>query len=207
MKQTIERAIARLILALPALLIAALVLAPGRKAEATVSIPPPVQAPAEVQVRELDEPVEPDAISYRKDGYIYTDLVPMPKEYQKVMQEACRENGVPYALALGITECESSFDPWADSGVAYGYMQIAYINFDWLREEEIFAGTRKGNIDAGCRIIGELLEKYQDPHLALMAYNCGEYGASQLWDEGYTSSAYSRKVLEAASRWEEIVGE
>lgn len=138
-------------------------------------------------------------------GNVYTDKVPMSDGYQCAMQDACRLYDVPYSLALGMAEIESHFDFEADSGLAWGIMQINPINYDWLLEEGIDATTYTGNIEAGVYMIGQLLEKY-DVHKALMAYNCGEYGASRLWDEGYHSSQYSRDVVAAAERWEEVIG-
>ena len=96
---------------------------------------------------------------------------------------------------------ESTWDPEADSGWAYGLMQIGYINADALAEQGMDIYTVPGNVEAGVYMIGDLLDRYGDPHLALMAYNCGEYGAAELWDEGIVTSQYSRDVLAAADRW------
>ena len=152
------------------------------------------------------EPEEPEPGPEKTiSGNIYTDDVPMSYGYQCAMQDACRMYDVPYSLALGMAEVESHFDFEADSGCAWGIMQINPINYDWLLDEGIDATTYSGNIRAGVYMIGQLLQKY-DTHKALMAYNCGEYGASQLWDEGYHSSQYSRDVVAAADRWKEVIG-
>lgn len=51
------------------------------------------------------------------------------------------------------------------------------------------------NIYAGTYIISGFVHKYDDYNLALMAYNCGETGASCLWKQGYYSSKYSRSII------------
>ena len=62
----------------------------------------------------------------------------------------------------------------------------------------------------GCDYINEryedeLLEKYSDTHKALMAYNCGETGAKRLWNQGYLTSTYSRKVVTNYEKWQQII--
>lgn len=59
------------------------------------------------------------------------------------------------------------------------------------------------NIMVGVDYIAELLDQYQDAHLALSIYNRGlrngkGTGALDLWDKGETSTEYSRNVLSRA---------
>ena len=49
--------------------------------------------------------------------------------------------------------------------------------------------------------LAELLERYEDTHKALMAYNMGPSGASKLWEVGTYQSAYSREIMERAEYW------
>lgn len=121
------------------------------------------------------------------------------------MQQACEDYGVPYALALAIAECESSFNLDADNGTCWGLMQVHPINYDRLRGLGIEPTDYEGNIVAGVLLIGELLDKYGDQHKALMAYNCGEGGAAKLWQQGYYSSQYSRHVLNVSDSWQQII--
>lgn len=137
--------------------------------------------------------------------FLHSDDIPLSYELQDVMQQACENYDVPYALALGIAECESSFNLEADSGVCWGLMQIHPINYDRLRKLGIEPTDYEGNIAAGVFLIGELLDKYDDPHKALMAYNCGESGAADLWQQGRFSSQYSRRVTNAAEHWQHII--
>lgn len=127
-------------------------------------------------------------------------------ELQKIMQEKCKEYGVPYALALALADQESRFDPDAVSGTNdYGLMQINKINFEWLRERGIDPLTYEGNIEAGVLILSKAINRYGDYGLALMAYNCGDTGAKRLWDAGTYSTKYSREVLERYNKWVQIV--
>lgn len=131
--------------------------------------------------------------------------IPLSFELQEVMQTACQEYGVPYSLALAVAECESDFDLEADSGICWGVMQINPCNYARLRELGIEPTEYEGNIVAGVLMLGELLDKYGDTHKALMAYNCGEYGASRLWEEGYATSRYSRIVITQSEKWQQTI--
>lgn len=144
-------------------------------------------------------------VSVEPDRYILTEDVPLPFDLQRVMQDACIKYNVPYALALAVAECESSFILEADNGTCWGLMQIHPINYPRLRENGIEPTEYEGNIVAGVFMLGELLEKYSDTHKALMAYNCGETGAKRLWNQGYFTSTYSRKVVTNYEKWQQII--
>ena len=155
-----------------------------------------------------DEPVtEPETVPQETEGqgFLHSDDIPLSYELQEVMQQACEDYGVPYALALAIAECESSFNLDADNGTCWGLMQVHPINYDRLRGLGIEPTDYEGNIVAGVLLIGELLDKYGDQHKALMAYNCGEGGAAKLWQQGYYSSQYSRHVLNVSDSWQQII--
>lgn len=159
-----------------------------------ISQPVTIAAPA-------PEVIQDDSVRRCANGYIYSDEIPLSDGWQCYTQEQCRLYGVDYALMLGLMETESSFREDADSGWAYGLCQIGYINEDGLAELGMDIYTNQGNIAAGCYMMADLLERYEDPHLALMAYNCGETYAAELWAEGQTASEYSRNVQAAAERW------
>lgn len=170
-----------------------------------------VETNEEVRViHELDEPIsafpsDVDVLSRTVSGNVYMDAVPISNGYQCVMQDACKRYGVDYALVLGMAEVESHFDFDANSGYAQGLMQIAPVNYDRLRSIGIDPETKSGNIQAGVYMISDLLNRYGDEHKALMAYNCGETYAAELWDDGYTSTKYSRDVMAAAERWADVI--
>ena len=51
------------------------------------------------------------------------------------------------------------------------------------------------NIRGGVFILRKLFEKYEDPELVLMAYNLGEGGAKNMWEQGVYETGYTRDVL------------
>ena len=122
--------------------------------------------------------------------YIYDPAIPLSAELQAVFYEACEENGVPVALALGVIEVESCFQVDAVSSEGcYGLMQLNPKYFpDKLSPED--------NLRAGIEYLGRLLEQYGDPAAALTAYNTG-------YDTG--RRAYANAVLAAAEWWEEAL--
>lgn len=146
-----------------------------------------------------------DPVVEDEPEYLHSEDVPLPEYLQETLQRACEEYCVPYSLALAIVENESSFDLEADNGTCWGLMQINPINYEWLRELGIEPTEYEGNIVAGVLMIGQLLDKYGDTHKALMAYNCGESGAARLWEQGYSSSEYSRQVISLAEKWQQII--
>lgn len=163
----------------------------------TLSTPSPVLTPNPTPTVEPVSRTRDDIVS---DGRL------LSYELQEVMQDFCEEYGVPYALALAIAEVETHFDPDAVSGTGdYGLMQINTCNHEWLAEKGIDVMTHEGNIEAGIYIISQHLEKYGEPELALMAYNCGPTGARRLWDAGTYQTDYSRKVMTAFEYWTSVL--
>lgn len=163
--------------------------------------PSSVDAPAQSETVAADN----ESAEAENSGYLHSEEIPLSYELQEVMQEACEQYSVPYSLALAIAERESNFDLDADNGICVGIMQIHPINYERLRSLGIEPTEYEGNIIAGVYMIGELLDEYGDVSKALMAYNCGESGASQLWEQGYTSSEYSRQVMSLAEKWQGII--
>ena len=158
-----------------------------------------------VHIPSTDAPMPAVSVTPELERYILTEDVPLPFDLQRVMQDACDKYNVPYALALAVAECESSFILEANNGTCWGVMQIHPINYPRLRENGIEPTEYEGNIVAGVFMLGELLEKYSDTHKALMAYNCGETGAKRLWNQGYFTSTYSRKVVTNYEKWQQII--
>jgi soluble lytic murein transglycosylase-like protein len=138
------------------------------------------------------------------DAWEPSEDVPLEPELQAYIYDACETYDVPMPLALALIEHESGFDPWVYSadGRNFGLMQINSINYGWLRGAGIEPTGYPGNIEAGVLMLGTLLDKYADPHKALVAYNGGEAGAKRLWDRGIYTSSFSRSVLAAAEQYE-----
>lgn len=136
----------------------------------------------------LDQPRLLEAITLQLEPDPYREDVPLDRELQAVLREACEEHGVPVSLALGLIEVESGFrtDAVSSEG-AYGLCQLnpRYFPADL---------DPAGNITAGVAWLGGLLERHGDAAAALRAYNLG-------WDDG--DRKFAGAVLSAAERWEE----
>ena len=131
----------------------------------------------------------------------------LDSELQATMIEMSEKYDVPLALVLAVAEQESRFNPDAKSATNdYGIMQINTINFGWLRERGIEPLEPNGNIEAGVLMLSEAINKYGDCGLALMAYNCGDGGAKNLWDKGIYSTEYSRATMERFDKWDQYLG-
>lgn len=120
--------------------------------------------------------------------------VPLDDELQGYIIEQCAIHDVNPALAFAVIQVESSYNPDCISDGNYGLMQINKCNFgayglgDPLDPYE--------NARVGVTMLGELLAKY-DWNDAIMAYNMGEYGASQLWVQDTHDTDYTIKVNRA----------
>lgn len=142
---------------------------------------------AEVWEAPLNQPRLLEAIQLQLEEDTYRADVPLDRELQEVLREACGEHGVPIHLALGLIETESRFQAGADNGVCYGLCQLNRRYFpDFLAPED--------NIRCGIAYLGELLNRYGDTAAALTAYNAGH-------DTG--DRTYAGRVLAAAEDWKE----
>lgn len=146
-----------------------------------VAEPPAIVTPYFEPEAEPEEPAA-EVFTFRED-------VPLSAELQEVLWDACREHEVEYALALGLIETESSFNPEAVSYVGcYGLMQL---NPDYFPADL----SPAENIQYGVALIAEKLDQYAgNVGAALTAYNAGH-------DTG--NREYAEKVMAAAERWRE----
>lgn len=123
------------------------------------------------------------------DKPTYNPAVPLSDDLQLILWAACEEHGVELAIALGLIEVESGFDPGADNGLCCGLMQLNRKYFpSGLSSAE--------NIQHGVEYLGQLLARYDTVEVALTAYNAGH-------DTG--SRTYANAVLAAAERWRDVV--
>lgn len=143
-----------------------------------VEASPPIDCTPLVEaVEAAREPVEDDP---------YDESIPLSRELQAVLMEACEEHGVAPCDILGIIFEESRFDPDADNGKCYGYMGLnkKYYPSDLTLEEQI-----RASVD---HLAGQI-ERYDgDIQAALRGYNKG-------WDDG--DRRYARRVLDASEKW------
>lgn len=138
--------------------------------------------------------------------------IPMCEDDQNSLYEYCNDYSVPYEIALGVIETESTFNNDAVNwnGTCYGYMQINLCNENWLwREIEVENITQADqNLKSGIYMLSELYDKYEDWHCALICYNCGEPVAKDYYfGRGVYSSEYSCNVMQSAQKWAKILYE
>ncbi len=138
------------------------------------------------------------ATDVQTQEFVVMRTVPMDVALQKDVHAIANEYGLDWTLLMAIMQKESRFDAQAVSpGGDYGLMQINAVNHSRLSIEvgvHDFLDPRE-NVRAGAYMLKQLLDKYQDVHMALMAYNMGETGASEWWRQGVYTSAYSREVV------------
>ena len=145
----------------------------------------------------------------REEPEPFYEEIPLDRETQSCILNWCEEYGVPHSIALGVIQSESSFQPDAENGSCYGYMQINSINREWLGEAIGITDLRDPhqNLQAGIYMLSDLYGKYGDWNKALTCYNYGEGGAYEhVFSKGETSSTYSRHVLAVAEEWAGVVG-
>lgn len=143
--------------------------------------------------------------SYTPQYNMYGDI-PLDEATQAVLFQNCDEFGVPYHIALGVIQAESTFRSGARNGNCVGYMQVNHINDGWLRNIGVTdIEDPHQNLRAGTYMLADFYNRYGDWHKALMCYNCGEGGAGSLFRKGYYSSTYSRTVMGYAESWEFVI--
>lgn len=165
----------------------------------------------EAEIRTSEDPEEPEKIEQAllKQGYLHEEI-PLNFDLQCHLISVCEEYGVPYHIALGVIQAESSFTADASNGTCFGYMQINKINAEWLSESIGVTDLADPyqNLRSGVFILSDLFGDYGDWHKALIAYNYGPSGAQEhVFSKGYTTTGYSRAVMEYADAWLEVVGE
>lgn len=172
---------------------------PQHEISSVIEIEPEPQPMPQIEVIENVE-LLPEVES---EADFYNPAVPLSYEKQEMLYNAAEEFDVPYNLALSVVWKETNFkNVQGDNGRAYGYFQIWK---KWHGDRMAKLGVSdlmdtEGNFRVGCSILGDLLKQYDNTHEALMVYNMGAGGASKAWTEGYSSSGYSRAVLDYMAR-------
>lgn len=176
--------------------------------------PPRAEEPepfAQEEAERTEDPKAPEKIEQAllEQGYLHEEI-PLDFDLQCHLITVCEEYGVPYHIALGVIQAESSFTADASNGTCFGYMQINKSNAEWLSESIGVTDLTDPyqNIRSGVFILSDLFGDYGDWHKALIAYNYGPSGAQEhVFSKGYTTTGYSRAVMEYADAWLEVVGE
>lgn len=97
-----------------------------------------------------------------------------PAAYDTLIRDTARRHRIDAALVAAIIHTESAFDSHAISPAgAVGLMQLLPTTAQRHGGRDVFAPHE--NVDAGCRHLRMLLDRYQgNARLALAAYNAGE---------------------------------
>ena len=109
-------------------------------------------------------------------GYSYSEeceYAELSREsIEKIIIEASAKEGVDSDLVWSMVYVESHFDPCVVSEAgAIGLMQLMPCTAKDLRVKDPF--NPKENIEAGTRLIDDLIERHEILQLALAAYNAG----------------------------------
>lgn len=137
----------------------------------------------------------------KKSERKYFDISLSKAEQDQIYYWA-NQYGLDPAIVLAVCYRESRFDRFADNGLAAGIMQINRCNWQkyGLNSESVFDVAE--NVRVGCQILSELLDKYSDVHMALVAYNNGPTGARrQFFNKGVYTSSYSRGVVAKSAEY------
>lgn len=144
-----------------------------------------------------------DSITLKKiDWEVPNDFEPLDVEMDADLQEfvycISRAYNIDFTFVMAMIQHESGYQANVVSKTGdYGLMQINEANFEALTDVTGVTNYLDPyqSIIAGCYVLHDLFEKYDDPHRVLMSYNFGEYQASVLWNKGIYSSEYSREVM------------
>lgn len=129
---------------------------------------------------------------------------------EEAIDEYSKEYEVDADLVRAIISCESGGKVKAKgynkNGTSdHGLMQINSCNHEWLKKElgiTDFYDINQ-NIHCGVFMIADLMDRHNDLHTVLMAYNMGEKRTRELQAKGIYSSEYSRKVMAVYDRIKE----
>ncbi len=114
-------------------------------------------------------------------------MLAYPRPYLAIVEREADKAGVSVPLAYGVMREESAFDPQAHSPAnAYGLMQLIiptarhYGRKAGLPWTAPALKTPRTNIALGCRVLGDLTDRFQkNPLLAIPGYNAGPGRPSQ----------------------------
>ena len=126
------------------------------------------------------------------------------KELTDYTIKICNNYKVDPKLVFAIIEKESNYVvDVVSSSQDYGLMQINAINHPRLKKELKISNLldAKSNIFAGVYMLAGIQgNDYDSLHKVLMVYNQGGASAKRSWNNGVTSSEYSRSVIDKMKR-------
>lgn len=96
---------------------------------------------------------------------------PVPERYREAFRAAARDSTLPAALLVAMARIESNLQHSARSHAgAIGLLQLLPAT---AAELELNPGLPRENILAGARYLRAMLDRFEQPDLALAAYNAG----------------------------------
>ncbi|MDE6210113.1 MAG: transglycosylase SLT domain-containing protein [Lachnospiraceae bacterium] len=132
--------------------------------------------------------------------------VPLDKDIQDYIIAKSTEHNINPALIFAIIERESNYDCEAvgDGGNSIGLMQI---NTYWQQDRIERMGIKDltdpfQNVEIGIDILSELISRYEDISLMLMAYNGGPGYADSMTAAGIYSTEYSEYVIKRMMKFD-----
>lgn len=154
--------------------------------ELIASLPPLPEIPEYIEPVKAELVPLASALEKPKEPEWYREDVPLSRELQETLYLACEEQGIDYAVGLGLIEVESTFRENAVSRTGcYGLCQLSPKYFPKnLSPAE--------NIRTGIEYLGYQLGRYGTIETALTAYHAGH-------DTG--NRRYANAVLSAAEKW------
>lgn len=184
--------------------IAVILIASGAKEETpleVISVETPQVVEREIEAVEI--PVEPLTVETK---WFYD--VPLDLEVQTHIIRECEKYGIDPAIVIAMAYRETKFDADAigDNGKSFGLMQI---QTRWHEERMERLGVTDimlpiQNVTVAIDYLSELLDKYGDMEMALMAYNAGSTGAYNYWfSKGIYSNGYSQEIIRNSERYKE----
>jgi soluble lytic murein transglycosylase-like protein len=95
----------------------------------------------------------------------------VPERYREAFRAAARDSTLPVALLVAMARVESNLQHSARSHAgAIGLLQLMPAT---AAELELNPGLPRENILAGARYLRAMLDRFEQPDLALAAYNAG----------------------------------
>ena len=172
-----------------------------KSGDAVQTTAPPSSLPVETETEIVDTatPEADQSESTAEQDYFNPDI-PLNREEQTLLRDACAEFDVPYAMALGLIEKETDFrNIVGDDGASMGYMQVAE---KWHRGRMERLGVTDlfdpgGNFRVGLDYLSELYEKHGEWDMALTVYNMGH-------SPGYVTD-YAKEVMSNYARWQNLI--
>jgi soluble lytic murein transglycosylase-like protein len=111
---------------------------------------------------------------YEKSGRAKIVFSLNPELLESIISEKASKHGVSTELVKAVIKAESDFDPHAVSKKgAVGLMQLLPKTAYSMGIDNVYDPAM--NVDAGCKLLKQLLEKFNgDIEMSLAAYNAGE---------------------------------